>query len=435
MPQPSSNNNAKLSVMPIAPAVQPFDALSAIGKLQFLSKNGTLDTAEVASLLNGVQAKEARAKAAVADDLTDRSRSEMEIRPVQQQYNLEALSADRELIRPRADATRTALTLSTGQNQGAIDRLQASNALADATIRAQSAAVNDLLDWGDAFPAKQYWEKNGLGALPKKNGVPDREAVVSGVAQHQLVDGFSKSSQQQQLFEAAEKKGPAGLSIMQEVLKNPTTENVAAAHVKISELPDVATAGETKGAEAAVGTAIGEENDDAWVDSALGLVGNKNIAPVGPLAGSAVGRFQAWLKAMSGSAEKYNAQSVLRQGLNRQVLKAGTLLKGSTSNRDLDFLKASVPQLTDTPEVWTDYLAQLKAALARGREYRRQAGGFTPTGRVSEGAPAAPDVQTDAARVIKNFDKSKLPSSREEAIRLKIPRYVREDGTVMQISQ
>ncbi len=394
MPYPTSNPPAPLSQMPVAPAVLPQDSLSAIGKLQILQKQGVLSGAEILGWLNDVPGKTAGAEAAIADNAKDSAMQEMAIRPAQTQFNLENLGAETSLIQPRAKSTLSGYKLKDAVDAETLKRLPGQSELEGLKTEGDAISQREMNEWlkkdptGASLETYKLWRATGEGGeIPRlPDGSPDINHMANSTRDYKFSKEFAGSKTSQELYEIAGKKGEAGYKILSEVLERPTEANVAAAVAALGKLPDASA----KDIDAIVAT----EDEAAWADHAKELIANKDLNPVGPITGSWAGQGEARALASFGNDGKYNAQSQLRQGISKQVLKAGALLKGSTSNKDMEFLKASVPRLSDTPAVWNSYLDDLKAAIARGREYRKANGAIT-----SAEAPGAPGATAERVHI------------------------------------
>lgn len=105
-------------------------------------------------------------------------------------------------------------------------------------------------------------------------------------------------------------------------------------------------------------------------EQALELIKSGNY--VGPLTGSGAGQLWHRGQAVRGNEETYNAQRQLQIILNRNILDKAALMKGQLSDRDVKFLEASVPKLTDTEAVWESYFNKLKL-LASEQKRRNEA--------------------------------------------------------------
>lgn len=81
---------------------------------------------------------------------------------------------------------------------------------------------------------------------------------------------------------------------------------------------------------------------------------------VGPLAGSALGQGWAWIKAVLGDKEQFNAQRQATQVISFGAIEAANKLKGPLTEKELGFLRNSMPKLSDTEEVWFDWLARME---------------------------------------------------------------------------
>lgn len=86
------------------------------------------------------------------------------------------------------------------------------------------------------------------------------------------------------------------------------------------------------------------------------LTKNDNLVGRGPSGGGVTGRAIASAKAALGSTENLTKQRELEMLINRKVLESVDKMKGSLSDRDIDFLKSQMPKLSDPIEVWTPFL-------------------------------------------------------------------------------
>lgn len=121
MPLPSSLPQPALDLQGVQPAIAPapaFDSLSAIGKLQALTDQGVLSTAQVAQLLAGVPTKQAQAQGAVADDTRSLANANIAIRPAQVALDQAQLGADLSNVPIKARAANTGAQLTIDQNTG-----------------------------------------------------------------------------------------------------------------------------------------------------------------------------------------------------------------------------------------------------------------------------------------------------------------------------
>lgn len=92
------------------------------------------------------------------------------------------------------------------------------------------------------------------------------------------------------------------------------------------------------------------------IDKALEIVARTEPA-VGAREGSGVYEIGNRIGAFFGvRKEQYDDQQVLKMTISSKILEGAQVMKGNLSDRDVLFLKATVPQLNSSPEVWTDYL-------------------------------------------------------------------------------
>jgi hypothetical protein len=95
------------------------------------------------------------------------------------------------------------------------------------------------------------------------------------------------------------------------------------------------------------------------------LVNSPDVNAVGYIAGSAPAKFVAGTQSalpwwMGGSDKKYNAQTRLNQFVSGQTMELTPLLKGPLSEKELAFLRNSIPTLQSTEQIWNDWLNGLE---------------------------------------------------------------------------
>jgi len=92
-------------------------------------------------------------------------------------------------------------------------------------------------------------------------------------------------------------------------------------------------------------------------------INDQNI--VGPLRGSGIGRAAAMLETLTGFPAVQTNQDRLTHFLNTQILQKASLMKGQLSDKDVMFLKQSVPTLDKPESTWLSYLDETEQFLAR----------------------------------------------------------------------
>jgi len=97
------------------------------------------------------------------------------------------------------------------------------------------------------------------------------------------------------------------------------------------------------------------------------------INVVGPATGSWAGHFFNRLKAIAGSEGAFNGQRTLIRLIASQTMENANKLKGPLTEKELGFLKASIPGLDDTEAVWKVWLGDLNAIYQRENLKRRAA--------------------------------------------------------------
>lgn len=83
---------------------------------------------------------------------------------------------------------------------------------------------------------------------------------------------------------------------------------------------------------------------------------------IGPREGSGAYQLANKIGAFFGVREdQYNDQQILQMSISNKILEGAQVLKGNLSDKDILFLKATVPQLNSSEAVWTEYLNRWKA--------------------------------------------------------------------------
>lgn len=123
------------------------------------------------------------------------------------------------------------------------------------------------------------------------------------------------------------------------------------------------------------------------------LVNDKNVNPVGPMAGSVAGQATAKVAAMLGlDATKFNSQNELELFINSEVLANVEKMKGALSDRDILFLKKTAPTLSSDETVWNRYLATRAEILKKAKAAVEQ--GMDPTSVSFSGGASSPAAGT-----------------------------------------
>lgn len=107
------------------------------------------------------------------------------------------------------------------------------------------------------------------------------------------------------------------------------------------------------------------------IDNAIAAVQGGGV--VGPLVGSAPVKLGNRIAAAFGFREdQFKQQRDLEIAISSKILEGAQVMKGNLSDKDVRFLRDTVPNLADTPELWTDYLnrwkqmAETNARIAAG---------------------------------------------------------------------
>lgn len=134
--------------------------------------------------------------------------------------------------------------------------------------------------------------------------------------------------------------------------------------------------------------ATGEEilninNELAQVQEAKKLINDPKMNIVGPVAGSWLGKTVDAVQAAVGlDSGEYNARTQLRQLVAQNVLRNAQMMKGTLSDKDIQFLRETVPGEQATEAAWTKWLgnyeSKLTGALAL-KQTQAAAGGLLPT--------------------------------------------------------
>lgn len=94
-------------------------------------------------------------------------------------------------------------------------------------------------------------------------------------------------------------------------------------------------------------------------EEALALIRNRDKNVVGPVTGRSGFLYQLGAALGIDTAEKrFEDQRVLQMIVSENILKAAENMKGQLSDRDVKFLQAAVPKLTDTEDVWDRYFTR-----------------------------------------------------------------------------
>lgn len=129
----------------------------------------------------------------------------------------------------------------------------------------------------------------------------------------------------------------------------------------------------------------------------------RRVNAVGPVVGSGAGKAWGWLKAALGSEEQRNAQRTLTMLISAQTMENANKLKGPLTEKELGFLRNSIPSESDTEAVWELWLndldkyfqraiAERTAALNGQPLSKSELDAKIPPGRGAEAAPAAPST-------------------------------------------
>lgn len=95
------------------------------------------------------------------------------------------------------------------------------------------------------------------------------------------------------------------------------------------------------------------------IDTAIAAV-DRGIG-VGPLEGSGPVRFGNQIAAAFGFREQeLKDQRALEIAISNKILEGAQVMKGNLSDKDVRFLQATVPRLSDPEPVWRDYLSRWK---------------------------------------------------------------------------
>jgi hypothetical protein len=109
----------------------------------------------------------------------------------------------------------------------------------------------------------------------------------------------------------------------------------------------------------------------------------KEVNAVGPLVGEGWTGGTLWgrVKAVFGDESQYNAQRTLTRLISAQTMENANKLKGPLTEKELGFLKNSIPGLHDTEATWNLWLDDLDKFFQRAiaeREAALQGRAMTP---------------------------------------------------------
>lgn len=139
--------------------------------------------------------------------------------------------------------------------------------------------------------------------------------------------------------------------------------------------------------------AVKRANDLAVSQSLLESIGKakelvKQPGVVGPAAGSAPVQALNRLGAVFGITDnEYENQRELEILINKKVLEGAQVMKGNLSDKDVKFLKDSVPRLSDPPQIWDRFLDTWNNLTQQNISALNGAGTGTPGAAAT--APAA----------------------------------------------
>lgn len=96
------------------------------------------------------------------------------------------------------------------------------------------------------------------------------------------------------------------------------------------------------------------------IDNALAAVARGG--GIGPAEGSLIGQVGNRVAAALGLGreQQFQDQRQLEMAISNKVLEGAQVMKGNLSDKDVRFLQATVPKLSDTPQVWNEYLNRWK---------------------------------------------------------------------------
>jgi len=189
--------------------------------------------------------------------------------------------------------------------------------LRSATIRAAGPGANQF----DIADLEEYRQRFGSLPLDPVSGQVDLAQVRQRLTQQKQIE--AALAIQTQMTKAG---GAAGTMKPEDVIKMKDKER---------QLNDALRSGETM-------MKMMEEN-------------KRNV--VGPGVGRLGWAFQlGTVLGVPGAKERMTDQRVLEQEISKDILRGAENMKGQLSDRDVAFLKASVPKLTDPEEVWIKYL-------------------------------------------------------------------------------
>lgn len=140
------------------------------------------------------------------------------------------------------------------------------------------------------------------------------------------------------------------------------------------------------------------------IDTAIAAV--ERGVGVGPFEGSGPVRFGNQIAAAFGArTQELKDQRALEIAISNKILEGAQVMKGNLSDKDVRFLQATVPKLSDPEPVWKDYLnrwkqmAQLNVDIVSGRVGKPSGDIFSVGWSEGSITPAAPTAANAPVRV------------------------------------
>lgn len=146
------------------------------------------------------------------------------------------------------------------------------------------------------------------------------------------------------------------------------------------------------------------------IENALAAVARGSVGPAAGSGPAKVGNQVAAALGL-GREQQFQDQRQLEMAISNKVLEGAQVMKGNLSDKDVRFLQATVPKLSDTPQVWNEYLNRwkqmndLNIEILAGRQPKItkdifSVGAATPTASPAAAAAGTPVKVNSAAEAL-----------------------------------
>lgn len=214
------------------------------------------------------------------------------------------------------------------------------------------------LQLAPSLPLAQLYPGPDFNRIIANNVGPE----AASAAVHQVLDPFL---QQQQLAKE-NARADAAVQQHQQALNQQGQQNMLENVIKVAGLQQKGELAAAKGGPRQLTAQQLADRQQGLADSesilgtisgARDLVNKDGVVGPGLTQGSVIGQNAAKLGALfGGDVSKMQNQRELEMTVSQKVLDAASRMKGSLSDKDIAFLKNSVPKLADTPATWNKFL-------------------------------------------------------------------------------